>query len=109
MSHTPQDAHFISNPDISLLASPPHKTIPVIFQALTATALFRIWPVMLFFGGWSAMIVLVNRYTAAEMSFPSTMITVLGESVIIRGGQARSSRPRCPARSHTELPHVLGV
>ncbi|KAK8853395.1 hypothetical protein IAR55_004101 [Kwoniella newhampshirensis] len=80
MSHTPlpQDSHFVQHPDLDILNHRPHKFIKLLFQAITATALFRVWPTLLFFGGWSAMIVLVNMKTEAEMTVPATMLTVLG-------------------------------
>ncbi|BEI84515.1 hypothetical protein CcaverHIS002_0411190 [Cutaneotrichosporon cavernicola] len=56
----------------------PHKSLRYFINALLATALFRIWPTLLFFAGWSTMIVLINLKTSAKLSFPSVMITVLG-------------------------------
>ncbi|CAK9787420.1 hypothetical protein CC85DRAFT_289581 [Cutaneotrichosporon oleaginosum] len=56
----------------------PHKTLRFFLNAILATALFRIWPTLLFFGGWSTMVVLINLKTSAKLSFPSVMITVLG-------------------------------
>jgi hypothetical protein len=50
----------------------------LIVQAMTATAVFRIWPTLLFMGAWSTAVVLINRMTAAELTVPSTMLTVLG-------------------------------
>ncbi|WVQ94903.1 hypothetical protein IAU59_001989 [Kwoniella sp. CBS 9459] len=78
MSHTPVDSHFVSNPDLDLLSHRPHKSAMLLFQALTATAVFRVWPSLVFVGGWSAMIVLINRETEAEMTVPSTLLTALG-------------------------------
>ncbi|WWC64809.1 uncharacterized protein I303_107423 [Kwoniella dejecticola CBS 10117] len=78
MSHTPLDDHFISQPDLDLLGHRPHKSAILLFQALTATAVFRIWPSLLFMGGWSAAIVLINQKTEAEMTVPSTLLTALG-------------------------------
>ncbi|OCF43712.1 hypothetical protein I317_02465 [Kwoniella heveanensis CBS 569] len=78
MSHTPVDSHFVSNPDLDLLGHRPHKSAMLLFQALTATAVFRVWPSLVFVGGWSAMIVLINRETEAEMTVPSTLLTALG-------------------------------
>ncbi|WWC95164.1 hypothetical protein V866_002018 [Kwoniella sp. B9012] len=78
MSHTPIDDHFISNPDLDLLGHRPHKSAILLFQALTATAVFRVWPSLLFIGGWSAAIVVINQQTNAEMTVPSTLLTALG-------------------------------
>lgn len=78
MSHTPVDSHFIGDPKIELLGHRPHKTAKIVFQAITATAIFRLWPTLLFFGGWSTAIVLINKKTSAELTVPSTMLTVLG-------------------------------
>ncbi|WWD19825.1 hypothetical protein CI109_104291 [Kwoniella shandongensis] len=78
MSHTPIDSHFVQHPDLDILGHRPHKLAKLFLQAITATAVFRIWPTLLFMGGWSAMIVLVNMKTKAEMTVPTTMLTVLG-------------------------------
>ncbi|WWC91921.1 uncharacterized protein L201_006873 [Kwoniella dendrophila CBS 6074] len=78
MSHTPVDDHFISNPDLDLLGHRPHKSAILLFQALTATAVLRIWPSLVFMGGWSTMIVVINAKTEAEMTVPSTLLTALG-------------------------------
>ncbi|WWC72218.1 uncharacterized protein I206_106180 [Kwoniella pini CBS 10737] len=78
MSHTPLDDHFISQPDLDLLSHRPHKSAILLFQALTATAVFRIWPSLLFIGGWTTAIVLINEKTKAEMTVPSTLLTALG-------------------------------
>ncbi|EIW72158.1 hypothetical protein TREMEDRAFT_24583 [Tremella mesenterica DSM 1558] len=47
-------------------------------QALMATALFRIWPTLLFMGGWATMVVCVSNYTTANLGVPSTLLTALG-------------------------------
>jgi predicted membrane chloride channel (bestrophin family) len=79
MSHTPVDSHFIAGTvDIDLLGHRPHKTAMLVVQAMTATAFFRVWPTLLFMGGWSTAIILINKKTAAELTVPSTMLTVLG-------------------------------
>lgn len=78
MSHTPSDPHFVTDVDINILGHRPHKTAMLIVQAMTATAVFRVWPTLLFIGGWSTAIVLINMKTAAEMTVPATMLTVLG-------------------------------
>lgn len=62
----------------NILQHRPHKTARHFFNAILATALFRIWPTLLFFAGWSTMIVLINLKTTAVLAFPNTMITVLG-------------------------------
>ncbi|KAI9633770.1 Bestrophin, RFP-TM, chloride channel-domain-containing protein [Dioszegia hungarica] len=56
----------------------PHRSVRVFVRAITATALFRIWPTLIFMGGWSLMVVMVNRNTDVEFTFPATMVTVLG-------------------------------
>ncbi|WRT70022.1 uncharacterized protein IL334_007015 [Kwoniella shivajii] len=78
MSHTPLDDHFISNPDLDLLGHRPHKSAMLLWQALSATALYNTWPSLVFMGGWSAMIVLLNKRTEADMTVPSTLLTALG-------------------------------
>ncbi|WOO83063.1 UPF0187 protein [Vanrija pseudolonga] len=45
---------------------------------LLGTAFFRVWPTLLFMGGWSAMVCLVNVKTSVNLTVPHTMITVLG-------------------------------
>jgi hypothetical protein len=87
MSHTPSDDHFVHNPDLDLLAHRPHKSLLLLFNAVTATAVFRIWPTLLFMGGWSAGIVLINVKTEAELKVPNTMLTVLGEYLRWRLGE----------------------
>lgn len=62
----------------SILKHRPHKTLLFFLNAILATALFRIWPTLLFFGGWSTMVVMINLKTSANLAFPSVMITVLG-------------------------------
>lgn len=78
---TPKDDHFVSNPDLALLNHRPHKAAALLYNALTATAVFTIWPHLLFFGGWSAMVCCVNKYTAAELAVPNTLLTALGELI----------------------------
>lgn len=72
--------HFDPNQyrSYSILRHRPHKSIKYFVDAFLATALFRIWPTLVFFGGWSTMICLVNLKTSTSLSFPNTMITVLG-------------------------------
>lgn len=77
---TPKDDHFVSNPDLDILSHRPHKAAALVYNALTATALFTIWPHLLFFGGWSAMVCCINMYTAAELTVPNTLLTALGEA-----------------------------
>ncbi|RSH91483.1 hypothetical protein EHS25_009782 [Saitozyma podzolica] len=78
MSYTPSDPHFIQNPDLDILSHRPHKSLKLLFQAFLATAVFRIWPTLLFMGGWSAGVVLVNLKTPVTLAVPNTMLTVLG-------------------------------
>ena len=77
---TPKDDHFVVNPvaDLDLLSHRPHKSAALIFNAITATALFTIWPQLLFFGSWATMVVCVNEYTPATLQIPSTLLTALG-------------------------------
>jgi len=77
---TPKDDHFVSNPDLDILSHRPHKAAALLYNAMTATAVFSIWPHLLFFGGWSAMVCCVNKYTEAEMVVPNTLLTALGTS-----------------------------
>ena len=46
---------------------------------MTATAVFTIWPHLLFFAGWSAMVCCVNKFTEAELVVPNTLLTALGK------------------------------
>lgn len=64
--------------NFSIFHHRPHKTLKHMLNALAATAVYRIWFTLLFMGGWSSMVVLVNQKTAAKLEFPNTMITVLG-------------------------------
>ena len=82
MSHTPVDPYFIQSPDLDLLAHRPQKSAVLLFNAITATALFRNWPTLLFFGAWSAGICSINVYTTAKLSIPSTMLPALGTSFL---------------------------
>jgi len=76
---TPKDDHFVSNPDLDILSHRPHKAAALLYNAMTATAVFTIWPHLLFFAGWSAMVCCVNRFTAAELVVPNTLLTALGK------------------------------
>lgn len=68
--------HFVQRRDLNPLRHRPHKFAIYFFNALRATALFRIWHMLLFLGGWSAMVVLVSEKTKADLGIPTTMITV---------------------------------
>ncbi|KAI6038538.1 Bestrophin, RFP-TM, chloride channel-domain-containing protein [Pisolithus marmoratus] len=46
-------------------------------NALLATAIFRCWHILLFFGGWSTMICLINQHVH-KLSFQPTLLTVFG-------------------------------
>lgn len=72
-----QNPHFAYG-DYDVFRHRPHKTLYHFWNALAATAVFRIWPSLLFIGGWSTMVVLVNKLTSVKLEFPNTMITVLG-------------------------------
>lgn len=69
---------FVHQPELDILHQRPENTIRTCFSAVLATAVFRIWPHLLFLGGWSTAIMLINHRTAAELSIPPTMLTVLG-------------------------------
>ena len=56
----------------------PDRTLRTCFNAVLATAVFRIWPHLLFLGAWSTGIILINHRTSAELSIPPTLLTVLG-------------------------------
>lgn len=79
-------ARFISKPDIEFdpLHHRPQKTLYMIFLAFRATAIFQIWPTLLFFGGFSSMIVCLYLYlpndAGRQIVVPTTMLTPLGES-----------------------------
>jgi len=78
-AQTADDIHFQPR-DFDVLRHRPHKTAIHFFNALSATAMFRIWPHLLFMGGWSTMvccIYILKKYK--DIGFPTTMITVLGE------------------------------
>ncbi|WOO83045.1 UPF0187 protein [Vanrija pseudolonga] len=77
-SHDTSHAHFVKDAGWDILKHRPHKTLFHWARALGATALARIWPILLFTGGWSTMVVLVNLKTSVPFHFPNTMITVLG-------------------------------
>jgi hypothetical protein len=83
---TPRDDHFVSNPDLDILSHRPHKAAALLYTAMTATAVFTIWPHLLFFGGWSAMVCCVNKYTEAEMVVPNTLLTALGGCIYVHHG-----------------------
>jgi hypothetical protein len=76
---TSDNLHFKSDSEYNILRHRPHKTLIYYFNALRATALFRIWPHMLFFAGWSSMVVCLNIPAHLPAKVPTTMITVLGE------------------------------
>jgi hypothetical protein len=76
---TPKDDHFVSNPDLDILSHRPHKGAALLYNAMTATAVFTIWPHLLFFAGWSAMVCCVNKFTNVELVVPNTLLTALGE------------------------------
>jgi len=40
---TPKDDHFVSNPDLDILNHRPHKAAVLLYNAMTATAVFTIW------------------------------------------------------------------
>lgn len=77
-SHDTSHAHFVRDAGWDVLRHRPHKTLFHWVRVLGATALARIWPILLFTGGWSTMVVLVNLKTRVPFEFPNTMITVLG-------------------------------
>lgn len=66
---------------------------------LLGTAFFRVWPALLFMGGWSTMVCLVNVKTNVNLTVPHTMITVLGESAACPYPDSR-----CVARFDAQLP-----
>ncbi|EKD04775.1 hypothetical protein A1Q2_01005 [Trichosporon asahii var. asahii CBS 8904] len=68
--------HFVQRRDLNPLRHRPHKFAIYFFNALRATALFRIWHMLVFLGGWAAMVVLVSEKTKADLGIPTTMITV---------------------------------
>ena len=70
---------FVQRPDLHILNHRPHKSALLVARALTATALFRIWPMLLFLGGWAAMVVLINKKTDVQLATSSLMLTVWGE------------------------------
>lgn len=77
--------HFVQRRDLNPLRHRPHKFAIYFFNALRATALFRIWHMLLFLGGWSAMVVLVSEKTKADLGIPTTMITVGVACMVING------------------------
>ncbi|KAI5981553.1 Bestrophin, RFP-TM, chloride channel-domain-containing protein [Pisolithus albus] len=48
-----------------------------IVNTLLATAIFRCWHILLFFGGWSTMICLINQHVH-KLVFQPTLLTVFG-------------------------------
>ncbi|KAL1409197.1 hypothetical protein Q8F55_006027 [Vanrija albida] len=77
-SHASSHAHFVKDAGWDVLKHRPHKTLLHWVRVVGATALARIWPILLFTGAWSTMVVLVNLKTSVSLEFPNTMITVLG-------------------------------
>lgn len=59
--------HFSPPREFNLLRHRPHKWLVYFFNAVRATALFRIWHILLFLGGWSTMVVLVSEKTSADL------------------------------------------
>lgn len=74
-ANTVEGVHFVQR-DLNPLRHRPHKFAIYFFNAIRATALFRIWHMLLFLAGWSAMVVLVSEQTSADLGIPTTMITV---------------------------------
>lgn len=75
----PKANHFDPRTEYDVLKHRPHKTALHFLNALAATAMFRIWPILLFMGGWSTMVTCVNLVAERKASIPTTMITVLGK------------------------------
>ncbi|THH03398.1 hypothetical protein EW146_g10452 [Bondarzewia mesenterica] len=49
-----------------------------LINAILATALFRCWHILIFFGGWSATIACINGLTRHKLVIQPTLLTVLG-------------------------------
>lgn len=81
MSSISSDPHFdtYQYETFDVFRHRPHKTALHFFRALSATAVFRIWPSLVFTAAWATMVVLVNEKTDTKLEFPNTMITVLGK------------------------------
>ncbi|KAI9465829.1 UPF0187-domain-containing protein [Lactarius psammicola] len=50
---------------------------PTFWHAILATALFRCWHLLLFFGGWSTAICVIS-HTTKDLGIASTLLTVIG-------------------------------
>lgn len=50
---------------------------PTFWHAILATALFRCWHLLLFFGGWSTLICVIS-HTKKNLGIASTLLTVIG-------------------------------
>ncbi|KAH9072942.1 UPF0187-domain-containing protein [Lactarius deliciosus] len=50
---------------------------PTFWHAVLATALFRCWHLLLFFGGWSTAICVIS-HTTKDLGIASTLLTVIG-------------------------------
>lgn len=70
--------HFDNGHDFKVFSHSPRRTFNHALHALAATALVRIWHILLFSGAWSAMVCVVNVKTKVNFTVPNTMITVLG-------------------------------
>ena len=111
MSSTPGSTHFVTRHvlEVKPLRQNPQKTFRVYVQAIMATALFRIYPTLIFMGAWSTMVVSVSKFTSANLGVPSTLLTALGRCfdhlVMVRD----ALNCRCASWSDSELPDVLCV
>lgn len=48
---------------------------PTLFNAVLATALFRCWHILIFFGGWATAISVIS-YKVTNLGIQSTLLTV---------------------------------
>ncbi|THH17920.1 hypothetical protein EW146_g2985 [Bondarzewia mesenterica] len=77
MNGVGSDAHFagIHSPDPFAHSG---RFWSKLINAILATALFRCWHILIFFGGWSATIACINGLTRHKLVIQPTLLTVLG-------------------------------
>lgn len=77
MDTAAHDGHFVGiNPPDPFAA--PRRFWPTLINAILATALFRCWHILIFFGGWSTTISCINALTHHKLVIQPTLLTVLG-------------------------------
>ncbi|CAE6377934.1 unnamed protein product [Rhizoctonia solani] len=71
------ESHFVGGlPPIDPFGHPA-KFFPTLFNAILATALFRCWNLILFFGGWATCVCLISA-KVHNLGISATLLTVFG-------------------------------